>query len=665
LDVHEFLTRIYNPGLARLLQRIYAECGEECLYAARLLEEWRDSLWHSYGEGFWDRRLEAAEDLLRLEERAAAYIPRSLRGELAAFVDEMLEALGTSRSELGGGGEAEAAGGEQPGGAEEAADVGEREVVGDLHQFVTRVVNPVLTPLLVEMRKGRRVLRGRSYVTGLRWSVFSPLDEVASALEEWREDLWRLYGEDYYERRDEVFYSLLRVVAKATYVLGEDSWIVDELWRLTRRVAGYFSMQQRLPEAEATVRRMVEELRARDEALRLAQARYGARRGRARATTGSRRRLPRTTRPRRTRSAAAPRAVASRPPRRGGGGGRLASVIVLAVVLLSLVAFAAQWGGEAARLGSVTPSTKPWGSGCSGQAYTVEEALRCYLADPREEAVLRGLAKRLRGGTLADSAWNVLEWEEEHVDYDWGRRDALRSRVALPIQRPSETVRRGRGVCVDYAVLTAGVLAYMGYPVYVFAINFTGPGGVLGHAAAAVKIGGEYYMLDQRLPPMPLPAYYDYWAYYREGVYEGHRLENLRIKEARVYLVELRGGSVHVEAVGVFSASRFRASPRHASRGDLELLAATMARLIRDEHPNLVLDPGIGGSAYRVEWSYEIPVLAEAYSPIFADRYAEWIYSEMAGNARFTADLVRYRRLWVECIADGDSIVVKVYLAYP
>ena len=59
------------------------------------------------------------------------------------------------------------------------------------------------------------------------------------------------------------------------------------------------------------------------------------------------------------------------------------------------------------------------------------------------------------------------------------------------------------------------------------------------------------------------------------------------------------------------------------------------------------------------------PGLGEAYSPVFAGEYAEWLYGEMAGSARFAADLARYRRLWVECRAVGDSLVVDVYLASP
>ena len=680
MDAHSMVTRVVNVRLNRAVALLRAEGGRRgaavgfgraargewggWLRAAALLEEWRDWLAR---QGVWDAGLcrvalgRLAPIVLGvegLEGAGEAYgLLLEMAGELEASVglegyfEGLLARLrgagegerGASRGPRGG------AGGSGEGGGAPRGPGGRREL--SVHYMVTRIVNPRVNRLLPVLR-GSRAVWGRDGYTRVRWRVFSDGDYVASLLETWVEDIWRGYRDgDLVGRGGELLDSLLRVVAEAEARLG-DGLVVGELWELARDLEAYLGVEGYLEAArpwyEALVEGKREERRRVAEALRRSQRSRG-RRG------GSRGR----------------RAPVGRVGyvSRGGvarGAGRAARWAVALFVVLAVLVVAAVYGPALVSGPGGSQLQLPGRPVCGqGSYYTLGEALRCYLSRPGEASLLRGLAARLRGGGLAESAWNVLAWEEGHLGYDWGRRDALVGGVSLPVQPPSVTVERGRGVCVDYAVLTAGILAYMGYPVYVFEMNFTGPGGVVGHAAAAVRIGGEYYMLDQRLPPLPLGAYYDYWAYYREGVYEGHRLENLRVREARVYRVYVSGGRVEVEEVGVLSASQFRGAARRATGEELEELAGRLALLMRERHPNLVLDSGLGRGPGVLRWEFRFPVLAEAYSPVFADEYVEWLYGEMTGSARFAGDLVRYRRLWVECRAVGDSLVVDVYLASP
>ena len=643
MDIHYIVTRLVNPRLNRAAALLLREGlgspspkGEALKRLAQRLEWWRDWLarrpaWNrEVCREALDRLRHILYDIEELQGRGEAY---TLLAEMAVELEKTVGLEGYLEGGEKGGAEKPQATTEKRGEAPELT----------VHYMVTRIINPRLNRLVSELR-GSRGLAGRDGYTRVRWSTFTDGDHIAALLEIWVDDVWRKFrDEDLPERGGELLDSLLRVAAEAEARMGRNR-VVEEIWSLARELESYLGLDGYLDSVEpayrALVKAKVEERRRIEEALRRPQRRS--------------RRRPRSPVP-----------SLHRVPRRGRAGTALRgkrspAKAALAILTLLLAAYLALLYLPAQAQQERWP-TLPLSS-CSQTRYSsLPSALRCYLARPEEAALLKSLANRLRGRGPAESAWNLLAWEEKHIAYDWGRRDALNTGSAQYIQPPSVTVRRGRGVCVDYAVLTAGVLAYMGYPAYVFEIKFYGTD--VGHAAAAVKINGRFYMLDQKLPPLPLPAYYDYWAYYRAGTYEGHTLENLRIKEATVYKVYLDGGHIRVDETAHLSASQFRAAPHKASPRELDALAGKILERLTQDFPHLTVDPSLAANSEATVWSVKLPMLAEEYDPIFADGYAQQLYSLLSSAKGFRTAMLSYRRVWAGFSVDGDDATLKVYLA--
>ena len=312
----------------------------------------------------------------------------------------------------------------------------------------------------------------------------------------------------------------------------------------------------------------------------------------------------------------------------------------------------------------------PFGCAPDEHYYSVDEAVKCYLNDPKEIRTLEKLASQLKGQTLQESAWNILEWEDEHIKYDWGKYHGLSSTT---IQRPSETIQRGSGVCVDYAVLTAGLLLAMNYsPVYVFEIEFSNDPS--GHAAAAIKINGEYFMLDQHPPALDLGSYYIHLAYYRKEAFNGTQ-PNLIISSAKVYEVRRGPDGVVVNLVGTLTASDFKKQNHAFSQADLTKIVNDLKTRFLREFPNLKLDQRIanldtsrylppGYSAGR-SWKFEFPNFAEYYNPVFHDQFVDYIYTYITDDTRVISDLKTYKRLWIKGRMENGAIKIILCLAKP
>ncbi|AEK73996.1 calcium-binding protein [Thermococcus sp. 4557] len=156
-----------------------------------------------------------------------------------------------------------------------------------------------------------------------------------------------------------------------------------------------------------------------------------------------------------------------------------------------------------------------------------------------EEAFRAGLSKyfreKLRSITIRfekydapiDRAWAILKWINNTIQYDYTKSGyvdtiiynwskltyAQRERYInlTRIYSPTDTAYYyKRGICTDYAILTAAMLLDSGIsPVYLLDINYENS--EIGHAAVAIEVEGELFILDQRLPMIPVGNYYWYW----------------------------------------------------------------------------------------------------------------------------------------------------------
>lgn len=181
-----------------------------------------------------------------------------------------------------------------------------------------------------------------------------------------------------------------------------------------------------------------------------------------------------------------------------------------------------------------------------------------------EETLKAGLSKLLRTkvdplakrfsnySSTLDKAWEILSWIGDNIEYNYTKANRIDDIVAnwssmsenerelynnlTRIQAANDTAYFYRsGVCTDYAILTAVLLLEDNVqPVYIFDINYRDR--EVGHATVAIRVNGDYFVLDQNLPPIPLGNYY--WSSIHSGmgeisdltVYKVTLEENMEIK---------------------------------------------------------------------------------------------------------------------------------------
>lgn len=526
-------------------------------------------------------------------------------------------------------------------------------------------------------------------------------DTFASELEEWRNNLWYSYRENFLERGTEILDSLLEIMIRIEAKLPDSDSkgrVISNLWEMAEKVEAYLGLKGYVESKKEYFSNKVVEIRRRDEELRQKLeeqkkkedigVKVNKRSIRKSISEPERKIYPATNK--RTFPATSSQEKPKKKRKWKRPWKKFFGFILVFLVLVTLYDLSHTNGQlvrqaipddiEAKILGfwdtaknstEEVPSVKSLAStavACSNVDYSLEAALECYLNDPNEFQALEPLAFQLKSSTLQESAWNILEWEDQHIQYDWAKYRGLRS---TKIQKPSETIQRGSGVCVDYAVLTAGLLLAMNYsPVYVFEIDFSND--PMGHATTAIKINGQFFMIDQHPPIMDLGTYWKYWAYWRSE-YSDRTLRNLIISSAKVYEARLESGKVVVDYVGTLTGEEFKKYDYTFSGADLtRLISDLRAKFIR-KFPNLQLDSKISnldiatslpyGYSDGVTWKTTFPDFTEHYTPLFHDEFVDYIYSQIIDSKEIVSDLRTYNRFWVKGQVEGGNMKVILCLA--
>lgn len=308
---------------------------------------------------------------------------------------------------------------------------------------------------------------------------------------------------------------------------------------------------------------------------------------------------------------------------------------------------------------------------CSGVLwrYILKDALPCMLSGPELE-VISPLAAELKGATLEESVWNVLDWEGQWVTYDREKAKEPFAKIIIypdgrqevvtgqnnTIQTPYETIMRGKGICTDYTVLTDALLLAMNYsPVYAMGINLTD----LGHAAALVRIDGWFFVLDQRLPPMDLGSYYRYWE--RQG---------RRVINATLYEIRPGNDLASVKTLGILRGKDFLKQDYTMTENDATALAYRMVGLLSEEF-NLAVDSSLSllsdgklpeGYKSGKAWVVTYQNLADYYHLIFHEQYAEWLVGRITSDEELFGNIEKSDAVWIEVKAEGNDLAVTLYL---
>lgn len=223
-----------------------------------------------------------------------------------------------------------------------------------------------------------------------------------------------------------------------------------------------------------------------------------------------------------------------------------------------------------------TNPTMNWREGCDA------EALKSGLCGAML-APVKHLSLPLKGNTTSDTAWNVLKWVEENIEYN--NTKALIPETEFQIQSPVETVNKGDGICSDYALITASLLLNLDInPVYILDIKLYKDNESVGHAAVAVKLNGDYFILDQHLPVMHVASYY------YKNLYNCEEIQRIDF-----YEVTLSGEKVNVSKKESLYGYQLRDRLYHVTERDIERIENITAEIIKQKYPILSEDTRLRG----------------------------------------------------------------------
>lgn len=309
--------------------------------------------------------------------------------------------------------------------------------------------------------------------------------------------------------------------------------------------------------------------------------------------------------------------------------------------------------------------------------YRLDCALSYALTNSELEKI-RDLALNLKGNNLVESSWNTLSWVDGNIKYNWEKASLPPPVVKIwhngkvevvsgfdnKYQTPSETLLLKEGICGDYAILTAGLLLAMNYtPIYVFNITFAGDD--VNHVAAAIKIGEEFFILDQHLPVLDLGSYYKKWAFYES--------KSRHIDHAVVYELRLSDGKTTVSEVGRIDGNDFVKFDYRIEKSDLKEIEEGLKKLVRENYPHLREDLRIKhldelqqlpyGYKDGKFWVLKMHGYAEFYNPVFKEQFIELFYGHVTGSEQIHKDMKSYNRFYLRVEFEDSDLAVYLNLA--
>ncbi|ASJ01502.1 transglutaminase-like domain-containing protein [Thermococcus gorgonarius] len=292
----------------------------------------------------------------------------------------------------------------------------------------------------------------------------------------------------------------------------------------------------------------------------------------------------------------------------------------------------------------------------------IEEALEKHLNNRSEIQTVEYLTDELKGSNILESAWNILRWEDEHISYDFSRRE--------PLMRPiPQIITSGRGICGDYTLLTLAILIQMNYTeLYAMAITFNESD--VGHLTAVIKYGGKFLVVDQHPPVMDLGSYYWYWSVYRlEYLNESPQ----HIKTATLYRITVENSKkIKVEKAGELEAGDFLKEDYSIRDLDLERVKTKLLSRFKRDY-GLIEDPGLQkyGENEAVPPRYSrlyvfkatFPGYAEFYFPEGEDCFVQDLYEKLRNHEKLKDILPSSKAIWIDVTESKGSLVIGLYTA--
>lgn len=240
--------------------------------------------------------------------------------------------------------------------------------------------------------------------------------------------------------------------------------------------------------------------------------------------------------------------------------------------------------------------------------------------------------------TLREAVWKASVWIDENIEYDY---EKSRRKIRY-VYTPSETISKGRGICIDYAVLYTALMLYAGFrESYILCLKNP------LHAAALIYIDGVPIVLEQHVPPRELA---DYIEYDLGGVLEVDEL--LRVRPGPVIEV-FRNVNIHA----------LDSYPQDELPQDI---VSDVLRYVHEQVPDYMPEPvlksvaecGLGLSLLPcIEHSLVGNVTypdTKLYTPIFHNEWAKYLASKIVEVLLKKG----FKSLWLWASLKNDTLII-------
>ncbi len=369
--------------------------------------------------------------------------------------------------------------------------------------------------------------------------------------------------------------------------------------------------------------------------------------------------------------------------RRGGGSGRklavAAAVIILAIAIAYLTfpqistyftnlsnhiqpVITRGFHGNGSVINSVNTTATPHTLVTNGEATATTASSNVKYLGFKDEYPRITIKEVRRVGMLvfnglppqnkALAVWEILSWVSRHVRYNLSKAltTPLITYKVIKAQTPLETIRKGSGICIDYAVLISTLLVYAHVDSYILVIF--NPAIDFGHAVAVADINGKAFVLDQHIPPISLQDYYEYL------------LPKGSLSHSSLYHVVVKDGVLRLEEVRIPKSWLVDDYPQDSVPSSLSQVVMDYLRryygVIPDEGLKTLIkyNYSVIKLSTNISWislagSGEVGI-SKLYSPVFRDEYGE-LYADFIRNA-ISSSSKGLSFAWIE-FKDGNILL--------
>ena len=298
--------------------------------------------------------------------------------------------------------------------------------------------------------------------------------------------------------------------------------------------------------------------------------------------------------------------------------------------------------------------------------YDLKKALTHHLQPKYLSEIDKDLIKSLCYKDIKQTIWKIAIWEENNIKYDYekseikenatyitdshGKIISINANPKRKIQTPKQTLKRKKGICSDFAILTSALLLRCHHqPIYIFSTN--------NHTFASVKINKNFYAIDQHPPINELSEHL-------------HSLQKQYgpISKLQCYKIWMNNNKINLKEYNLNWSGKRRTVE---SETEHKTISESIIKIL-SKYLHIIPDENLksNGKTFYLPPSYKEGVILTITKEgvkidnIFKKQYGLWISYEIIKN--FSNELKNYNRFWISIVENNkneNKLIIKIHLA--